>query len=227
MIKKLFCSEVSQRRIARILSISRTTVERKLLFLAQVARADNFRDFARGNVVLDMQFDDLETIEHTKMKPLSVILAVEKGSRRILGFQVSQMPAKGPLAKKSRKKYGSRPDERPLGRRELFRYLEHRVHPRAKIMSDQNPHYVSDVKRWFPHATHETTKGLRGCVAGQGELKRAGFDPLFSLNHTFAMLRANINRLIRKTWCTTKNRDRLRDHIEIYVNYHNRQLLAG
>jgi hypothetical protein len=59
---------------------------------------------------------------------------------------------------------------------------------------------------------------------GQGELKSGGFDPLFSFNHTAAMLRANINRLVRKTWCTTKRIDRLEAHIALYVQFHNREL---
>ncbi len=61
--------------------------------------------------VSDIQFDELQTIEHTKYKPLSVVMAVCKESRQIVGFQVSKMPATGHLAKLSRKKYGSRPDE--------------------------------------------------------------------------------------------------------------------
>ena len=51
------------------------------------------------------------------------------------------------------------------------------------------------------------------------------FDPLFSLNHTCAMLRANVNRLIRRTWCTTKKLQPLIDHLEIYTKYHNQILL--
>ena len=39
------------------------------------------------------------------------------------------------------------------------------------------------------------------------------------------MMRANINRLFRKTWCTTKKPERLIDHIELYVQYHNEVLL--
>ena len=60
---------------------------------------------------------------------------------------------------------------------------------------------------------------------GQGELKKIGFDPLFDLNHTAAMIRANINRLFRRTWCTTKRADRLEAHLELYVQYHNRELI--
>jgi len=47
-----------------------------------------------------------------------------------------------------------------------------------------------------------TTKGRRECVVGQGELKGGGFDPLFSLNHTCAMIRAHVSRLFRRTWNT-------------------------
>jgi len=91
----------------------------------------------------------------------------------------------------------------------------------AHWRSDENPHYPRRLKAIHPDCKHETVKGRRGCVAGQGELKKIGFDPLFSLNHTCAMMRANLNRLFRRTWCTTKNRAGLIDHLSLYVRYHN------
>lgn len=203
-LRRFFCSGVSQRRLARNFSLSRTTVVRKLLFLAAQAELELEEMNQSHPPVEVMEFDDLETFEHTKCKPLSVTLAVESGSRRILGFEVSQMPAKGPLASIARKKYGPRKDLRQKGRAELFQRIQPHVNVKATIKSDENPHYTKPVKVHFPKAQHETFKGQRGCIVGQGELKKIGFDPLFSLNHTCAMLRANINRLFRKTWCTTK-----------------------
>ena len=94
----------------------------------------------------------------------------------------------------------------------------------GKIKSDENPHYESDVKAFFPKCEYETHKGRRGSIVGQGELKKIRFDPLFSVNHTCAMLRANINRLFRRTWCTTKRIDRLSAHIAVYALYHNQNL---
>ena len=96
----------------------------------------------------------------------------------------------------------------------------------ARIFSDQNPHYEPDVKKHFPEALYKTYKGRRGCVVGQGELKSGGFDPLFCLNHTAAMLRANMNRLFRRTWCTTKTVFGLEDHIAIYARAHNERILG-
>jgi len=174
-----------------------------------------------------VEFDELETFEHTKCKPLSVPLAVESKTRRILGFEVCQMSAKGRLAKIALKKYGPRKDKRAEGRANLFKKLQPLVKPDAQFKSDQNPFYPADVRRHFPRAEHETFKGQRGSIVGQGELKKVRFDPLFSLNHTCAMFRANINRLIRRTWCTTKVPERLAIHIAIYANYHNSQLIES
>jgi hypothetical protein len=222
----LLVSGVSQRRAARILNTHPITIARKLTFLGMKARLFNYRMREKIGLVKEMQFDDMEVFEHTKLKPLSITLAVQKHTRIILGFEVSRMPAKGLLAKKSIKKYGRREDRRAEARDRLFRRIKRRISIEAVIESDQNPHYPIDVKRHFPKATHQTLKGARGCVTGQGELKNIKFDPLFSLNHTCAMFRANINRFFRKTWCTTKKIQPLIDHIEIYVQFHNQILMA-
>jgi hypothetical protein len=171
-----------------------------------------------------IQFDDLETHEHTKCKPLSVAIAVQADSRKILGFQVSRMPAKGRLARIAIKKYGPRHDERRRGWDGLLRAIEPYVTPNVSITTDDNPHYPRFVRKHFPNGTHLTVKGGRGSSTGQGELKRLKFDPIFSLNHTCAMLRANLNRLFRKTWCTTKTIDGLIHHLNMYVEFHNRRL---
>ena len=223
LVFELLASGVSGRRTARLLRINRTTIARKLVFLGEVARRRLYFETAFHRVD-DMQFDDLETFEHSKCKPVSVTLAVETKTRRILGFRVAAMNAKGPLAHKARRHYASRTDERARARKELFEELGSVVRSGATITSDSNPYYVEDVKRHFPHARHVAVLGRRGAITGQGELKKIGFDPLFSLNHTCAMFRANVCRLIRKTWCTTKKRERLADHLAIYAVYHNDNL---
>ena len=136
------------------------------------------------------------------------------------------MPAKGKIAAYSRKKYGPRKDFRPQARAKLFSEMRELVHSNAVIRSDSNPSYVGDVRKYFPKSSHITVLGGRGAVVGQGELKKLRWDPIFSLNHTCAMMRANINRLIRKTWCTTKKPSELAGHIAIYALEHNRRLAA-
>jgi hypothetical protein len=135
------------------------------------------------------------------------------------------MPAKGRLAAISRKKYGVRPDERKKARRELFHELKSLVAPKVHIKSDQNPHYIKDVIQFFPDCLHQTFKGQKAAEIGQGELKKTKFDPLFSINHTLAKLRADSNRLIRKTWCTTKKEMCLKLHIHLVMLRHNTEII--
>jgi hypothetical protein len=222
---------MSQRRISRYLKIDLKTVARKLVFLGSVAKRERLEYLKtlsqEGNPIEECQFDELETFEKTKCLPLSVPLLVGRGkkhNRRILSFRVASMPAKGPLARISMQKYGRRKDERQKEVKALFEELRSALSPDVKIKTDQNPKYPGWIKAHFPKAKHVTTKGRRGCSTGFGELKRIGFDPLFSLNHSCAMLRANINRLARRTWYTTKRADRLAAHLEIYIRYHNRML---
>jgi transposase-like protein len=227
IIFQMLVSGVSQRRSALILKLNRKTIVRKFILMGMAALQILPLLNQKEKKVQFMEFDDLETFEHSKCKPLSVILAVQSETRRILGFRVAQMPAKGKLVHLARKKYGPRKDERSKAREDLFNEIKDLIHPFADIKSDQNPHYNSSVKKHFPKATHHSFKGRRGCVVGQGELKRGGFDPIFSLNHTCAMLRANLNRLFRRTWCTTKLKERLNYHIGIYALYHNLVLLQN
>ena len=223
-------SGITQRRAAILLKTDRMTIRRKLKLLGARSMAEHqdwLKERFPGSSIRHIQFDDLETFEQTQCKPLSVTLAVRHKGREILDFQVKRMPAKGPLAKISRKKYGPRKDERPEGWDQLFANLKPLLHPEVVCESDQNPHYPKFVKRHLPNAEHIRHKGARGALVGQGELKKQKYDPLFSLNHTCAMLRANISRLFRKTWNTTKKPEALIDHLWIYVRYHNTVLLRS
>jgi hypothetical protein len=220
---------MTQRRAAIILGINRKTVVRKFRFLAKLSRRDHeawLKELSSDPKFtrMEIQFDDLETSEHSKCKPISVAIAVDPKTRKILSYQTSPMPAKGLLKKKALKKYGKRKDRRREGWNQMMKDLQGVVHPSATFTSDENPHYPSILKRHFPSAVHKRFKGRRGCVTGQGELKSGGYDPLFSLNHTCAMLRAHISRLFRRTWNTTKNIQGLKDHLAIYVRFHNEVL---
>ncbi len=221
-------SGVTQRRAAILLKTDRMTISRKIKILGAQSKADHqewLEERFQDKPIRQIQIDDLETSEHTKCKPLSVTIAVRKGGREILDFHVKRMPAKGLLSKVSRKKYGPRKDERPEGWDQLFKNLKPILHAEALCESDENPNYPKYLKRHVPNAKHVRFKGARGAIVGQGELKKQKYDPLFSLNHTCAMLRANINRLFRKTWSTTKKVEGLIDHLWIYVRYHNAVLV--
>lgn len=228
-VKPLLASGMSLRRMALLLGVSRTTIARKLQFLGSQARAHHqqfLERYQQDNGKFEhIQFDDLETFEHTKCKPVTVTVVVDPVKRIIIDFCVAPIAAKGPLAAISRKKYGKRKDQSRPKRSELFRRLRSVVSEEAEFRSDEHQHYPKVIAEHFPNATHIKHKSIRSCVTGQGELKKTVFDPLFSVNHTLAMLRANVNRLIRRTWCTTKKLECLEDHLAVYIDFHNRVLV--
>jgi hypothetical protein len=172
-------------------------------------------------------FDEMETFEHTKCKPVSIPLAVDEKTRRILAIGAVPMPAKGTLAAKARKKYGRRMDNRSIGLETVLTRVKYLAPKMTLLKSDQCPRYPGLVTTTFgDELDHQTFKGRRGCVVGQGELKNSAHDPLFSLNHTCAMLRDNLKRLTRRTWATTKCIFRLRLLVTLYAWVHN-QLREG
>jgi transposase-like protein len=221
-------SGMSLRRCALLLKVNPKTVARKLPILARRCRRKNVIELQkfRGRI-FNLQIDDLITKENSKLKPLSVSIAVDEDRRRILAVEVSKIPAFGHLSQLALKKYGKREDEHFSGLTKLFQRISPIVSPEAIIKSDEHQRYPGFVSAYLPKARHLTFKSERASVAGQGELKKVTFDPLFIVNHTCALLRANVSRLIRKTWCTTKDPKCLTDHIEVFIYYYNEVLLKN
>lgn len=221
LIFALLVSGMSQRKIAMNLSTTRKTVDRKLLFLARHARSFHAAYLTKMEKISDATFDEMETFEHSKCKPVAIVVAVNSKTRKIIAARVAKMPAKGRLAAISRRRYGRRPDLRPRALRAVLSAIKSVSTPDSILRSDQSPRYPRYVREILPDAIHKSYKGRRAVIAGLGELKVGGFDPLFSLNHTCAMLRDNIKRLSRRTWCTTKRPDRLQCLVDLYVVAHN------
>lgn len=221
-LRDLLASGMSMRRCARLLQINRTTVERKLIYLAKKAQKsqEEFLKSLKGKVH-HIHFDDLITSEHTKLKPLTVSIAVDAKKRFILGARVGRIGAFGHLAELSRRKYGKRENEHKKTLDELFKIIKPVTAQKVHFRSDEHQNYPEFVEKYFSEAWYERFKSERSAIAGQGELKKVYRDPLFAINHTCAMFRANINRLIRRTWCTTKKKEFLQMHIDIFVNYYN------
>ncbi|MCT4640990.1 MAG: hypothetical protein N4A33_01755 [Bacteriovoracaceae bacterium] len=224
---KLLSSGVSLRKSALILGVNKETVRRKLIYLGKKSKLKNknFIKKLQKNKSTHIQFDDLITKENTKLKPLSISVAVDFNRRYILGAKVSQIAAFGHLAKISKRKYGYRKSYHQEGLDKLFESIKNSIDSKARVDSDEHKNYKKVVRKHLKDSDYRQFKSEVATVAGQGELKKVHFDPLFKINHTLAMLRANINRLIRKTWCTTKDPKRLTDHLEIFIYYYNQVYL--
>ncbi len=225
LVQMDIASSTSQRRIAIKHRCTRTTVARKVVFLAQQAREKTRQWLDTCAPFEHVQWDELVTFEHTRLKPLSVPVMVCVKTRKIIDFGVAQIPASGLIAQRSREKYGQRRDCSGAKRREVLKRVSSHLAPNVHVESDEHQKYAHEISTALPESTHTQHPSVRGSLTGQGELKRTGFDPLFGINHTLAMMRDNIKRLTRRTWCTTKLASSLEDVIAIYVHYHNTTLV--
>ena len=215
----------SIRDSARILGLTYRNAYLKFLWLAEQSRLKNSVIKYNAKVV---QFDEMETIHHTKCKPLTIALMVSE-NYELLEAQVAEIPAKGRLSQFSVKKYGKRLDKSHEALSLCFGHLAQKLESSPiKMMSDAKPGYRKFVRKYFENTLYETHSRAnkdRHRDRLHEKAERRVFDPMFAVNQKCAKLRASVRRLTRRSWCTTKKVENLQGHLEIFMA-HQRGLWA-
>jgi transposase-like protein len=217
-------SKVSHRQTARILCTKRATVERRLrlfgahaLELHQLLLADKH---LRGSFSLD-EAESFET--DRRLKPLTLPVLIERSSRFILHLSVAPLAARTPLSgrlEQRRQELVAVEGRRKSGSREAVKgcleVLRERTQPteRLRVVTDRKASYPALLKEVF---------GERELVHTRTSSKerRDEKNPLFAINHTLAMLRDGVSRLVRRTWAHAKLGARLALHLWIYAAWRN------
>ncbi len=223
MIRSNLASGMSMRSCAYNLKLARKTIERKFVYLAKKARINQKELLKKWskNPLNEIQFDDLISSVHTKLKPISISVVVDPKSFQVLGARAAEIPAFGKISEISRRKYGKRKNRHPKILSELLFDLKSSIASEVNFKTDEHKRYAEIIAGHFPRAKHQTYKGQRASIVGMGELKTRSFDPLFAINHTLACFRGGMNRFFRRTWCTSKTLKHTQDHIDIFVDYYN------
>ena len=209
---------VSIRGIGRVEGLTYKNTYNKFLWLRRVVEQKK-KDFTLD--AKELFFDESETIEHTKCKPLNIALVVNE-KYQVLSMKVAVMPAKGKLAAISRKKYGWRPNERDQKILEAFSEVKaHLNSSPVVIKSDMHPAYRRLVQDSFPGVRYEQYLGKDKKKKYQERLhenlRKRIHDPLFAVNQRAAKIRDRIKRLCRRSWCTTKRVENLQLNLDLFV----------
>lgn len=222
----LYSSCTTQRRLAKVLKTNRKTIQRKFVLLSGWAKSAHVKalESGRGTRTSDIQFDEMQSFEHTRLKPLSIALAVCNTSSNILAIEVGNLPYQGRLAQVALKKYGPRIDtsheacHRALTTTKLAVESEN-----LKITTDAKTSYKKLVKEIFPKASHQAILVNRPPLSQRifRYGRRNPNDPLFTLNYTAAKIRHDLSRMLRRVWVTTKKWEFLQCHLDLYVAYNN------
>lgn len=218
-----YVSAATQRRIALNLKTNRKTVVRKFLFMAGLAKKAHESALQQGLLKTELaQFDEMETFEHTRLKPLSIALAVQ-GEGGIIAAEIASMKCKGPLAEIAREKYGTRSDTRKKAAVDALTKVNLCTQGDMELRTDEKPAYAPLIKRCVPKARHVQV------VQQEKEytIRRNNNDQLFRLNVTAAKIRHDLSRMARKVWVTTKKPERLQAHLDLYIAYINEYHLAA
>ena len=169
-IRNNLASGMSMRSCAYNLNIARKTVERKFIYLAKKARMNQqaLLNLWAQNPIGEVQFDDLISSIHTKLKPISVSVVVDPNSFKILGARVAEIPAFGKIAEISRRKYGRRKNRHPEFLSKLLFDLKYSIAREAVFKTDEHKRYPEIIAKHFPHSRHVTSKGIPATIVGMG-----------------------------------------------------------
>lgn len=222
-IFKLYSSRMTMRRIAKVLGCHRETVHKKFWLLASLARKEHERRLASGELQTNwVQFDEFETFEHTKFKPISVALAVRAKTGEIIEVQAAQFRSRVTQHIPLKYKDEYRPDHRPVAIEDCMLSIKKAARSEANLVidSDESTHYGNTIKRVLPKARYRQLTSPRKQQKGE-------IDPLFMINHMCSRLRHDLSRMSRKTWVTTKLMERLQMHLDLFIAYQNGYKLAA
>lgn len=221
-------SKVTHRQTARILHIDRKTVHRRLARYGEALRRwhDAFLERARsrGGIGGTFSLDELETYEHDRrIMPVTVPVLIQRETRFIIHLETGDLPARGGLSPIMRKRKWAR--ERAFGRRRngsrravdacvaaLSRIHDERVP--LSIVTDRKSSYPVIIRRWFGSR-------IGSFVRVSSHSARDVRNPMFPINHTFAMMRDQVSRLVRRNWGSSKRQSALRTHLWIYAAWRN------
>ena len=222
-----FVSKCTLRQSARLHGLSRKTVTHRLARIgrhcAEMQRHLLARAAQNGGLHGRFQLDELETFEtDRRLQPLTVPVLIEQGSHFVVHTTVATLPARGGLTKRDRRRKEER--EREFGKRrsgsrrvvieslEVLRESTPSTSP-LHIRTDRKPTYRSQLRRLFgDRLRHRRTSSKR---------KRSYANPRFPINHTLAMMRDGLSRLVRRNWAVSKRQQWLRLHLWIWVAWRN------
>ena len=215
MIMNLYCEGNTLRGIARILKVNYQTVVKKWRFMAEKARIRHEVALKQGEITTKyIQFDEMQTFEHTKEKPLGIELSIRPKTGQILSAKVCRIPITAlTIAKSKAVEYNKKTDRKEAFYRMIAETKECLDKGHSVLSCDGNREAVYMAKLMCPKSLIETHVN--------------DYAGMWRLNHTCAKLRHHLSRLTRKTWATTKDRKYLQMHLDLFIAYQNKYQLFG
>ena len=219
-----FVSKNTQRQVVRTRGCTRKTVRHRLRLFGQHCRRLHQRLLRASSLVSPSVFllDELETFEHNRrLAPLTVPVLVARPSYFVLHAEVAPLACRGGLAARDRRAKALR-EQRQGRRRSGSRAAVGRCWKRLAdwvagqpiaVSTDRKPSYAVSLRERFGGQVEHTQ--------ASGRAPRVWGSELFAINHTFALMRDGLSRLVRRSWAASKEGGWLREHLWIWIAWRN------
>jgi len=222
-----FVSKVTHRQAARILGCSRKTIAHRLQLLG--AHCRDFHHWrlalarARGGLVGRFMLDELETFEHSRrLQPVTMPVLIERKTYFVVDLQTAPLPCRGRLSEKDRRKKEEREAGWGVRRSGSREAVETCFDTLARLHVTRGPVLVeTDMKTSYRTILRKRFGARLAHERHSSKAKRDYGNPLFPINHTLAMMRDGISRLVRRNWGASKLRARLELHAWIWAVWRN------
>ena len=211
-IRKMYCERMSLRGIARTLGVNYKTVVRYFRELAAEAHKANKKRIAEGGFVTSfVQFDQLETYEHTRRKPVGIQVSVRCKTKEIISARVGYIPIRALTVSKAYSREWNSKITDSRTKEMLIRTKAVLNKKGALISCDRENRQVNLLKQLCtePHITLAPSPAENKVI-----------------DRVFRRMRQDISRLGRKTLSTTKDISELQKHLDLYTDYHNMKRAA-
>src|SRR5688572_19582975 len=221
---ELLASGVGLRQSSRLLGLRLRCLELKFRKIARHLRRLhlNLQELLPAGSVF--QFDELETFEGMRtLRPLTVPLLIEKGSRYIVWAESAPIPARHRRTRQGKRRADEiqRRGRRHDGSRQACRRTLGRG---AALIKDLKRIGIeTDLKRSYPALIQEVLGQGRKFAHGQTSSKRTRdvSNPLFAINQTEAIARDLMGRLRRQSWLASKKRRYLDLGLAMFMTWRN------
>lgn len=212
-ITTLYCEGMSLRAICRVLNIHRKTATKYFIENSGKAWSNNMRRLRQGGIITRyVQFDEMETFEWTKKRPLGVQISIRAKTGEIIHTKVCKIPVKAlSVSKDYINKWNKQVNRRPA----IAELLWNTKHALSKDFAT----IACDGARLPAKIAEDVFFDKQfNVVATKARNKK--------IDLTFLKMRQDISRLRRRTLATTKHRKNLQKHLDLYTDYHNTKRIA-
>lgn len=222
-IFNLYTSGCSIRRLAIDLKTTKNTVVRTIKLLSEKCQAYHREYVANGFIDTDLVFfDEMESFEHSKALPVSIGIAVDFHSKKIIDARVAEIKCKGRLKNKIDKKmdvlpskYFTRSNRSKSMRNRVMEEVKKCIHPDGEIITDDKRAYITLIRNKLPGVLHTHVASRMSPKYHPNPVALGRF------NSTCASIRTYMSRMGRRTLITSKKKEMLQAHLYMFIARHN------